>query len=151
MIKDLFVSTIVVTMYALLFWGILTDLSTASGVALDSTQENKYSNLKNNLTEAYSDVSSYAQSGYSGVAGISTNPQQSEGQDIISIMGRFATSVVKTFINAFTIPVIIIESFAIALDIPVAYAFISSFIVSLFMIYVILEILSMAIRYPVDR
>ncbi len=151
MIRNIFIGTVIVALMSVLFWGFITELSTASGTTIPTNSTATYTALSSNLTSAYNDVSGYAQAGYSGVAGVNTNPTVTENQDIVSTMGRFATSVVKTFINAFTIPIVIIESFAIALGIPIAYFYISGFVITLFLTMVVLEIVSLAIRYPIDR
>lgn len=151
MIRDIFLAAIVLTISITLFWGFVSDFTAAAGGTIDPASAQQYQNLSSSLNNTYSSVSSYANAGYAGVAGVSTNPAQTEGQDIISVMGRFATSVVKTFINAFTIPIELTNAFSVALGIPVAYGMIAAAIGTMFAFMVILEILSIATRYPLDR
>lgn len=107
--------------------------------------------LNNNLKSTYEEVNAYSNLAYGSMGNVSTSPEQTEGVDVISVLGRFGVVVVKTFISAFTIPVDIVNAIVNALGVSGSYSIIATFVVSIFTIMVVLEVLSIATRYPLDR
>lgn len=150
MIRDIFLFSILISALTLLLYSFFTNFSSVINYDFYSSS-NELENMNAKLGGAYQEVYSYTDFAYTTVGNVSTSPEQTEGVDIIAKLGRFATVVVKTFVSAFTIPIEVVGAIATALKIDASYSIISSYILTAVFVLVVLEVLSIATRYPLDR
>lgn len=150
MIRDIFLFSIMISALTLLLYNFFTNFSAVINYDFYSSSGD-LENMNVRLGKAYNDVYEYTDFAYSTIGNVSTSPEQTEGIDVISKLGRFATVVVKTFVSVFFIPIEIVSAIASSLKIDASYSLISSYILTAVFVLVVLEVLSIATRYPLDR
>jgi len=151
MIKDIMLASIIITLITFLLFGVLNELSFVYGQDIDSSEYSKFSTLHSSVTNSYADISNYVYYSKNTVDNVNVSPEQAEGKDIVSVLGRYAVAIVKILSSVFTVPVEMVSSISIALGLNIEYSMVVNYVISLLMLFVILEILSISIRYPVDR
>lgn len=150
MFKSIILGSTILGFVLLLIVMLMQHIFTEQNFNLNQNETSKIVYLTNRTYELMNETQSFVGYAKTNIDGINANPQQTEGLDLLSIVGRVATAIVKFFVAIYEIPIKYIYLFFEVLGLAEIGALIIGFITTYVLGLMMIVILSIFTRYPLD-
>lgn len=150
MFKSVILGSTILGFVLFLIVMLMQQLFTEQNLQLNQTETVKIIQLTNKTYELLNEIQSYVGYAKSNIDGINANPQQTEGLDLLSIVGRVATAIIKFFVAIYEIPIKYIYLFFDVLGLTEIGGLIIGFVTTYVLGMMMIVILSIFTRYPLD-